>query len=125
MIKILKYKSVSMDTQTIIRENGEIDVIPCPWAEVDDITEDGKSQVVRGSTRVMPDGNTSFRPFNRTGKQVHYDYKTRYTTVQVCKNVVVVKMKVPRNLCKPDMLTIMDKEYDKLMDYFNDSTLVN
>ena len=121
----LKSERVCLQTETVYLKDGEIAVYPCSFEETDDITIGGHEVVIRGTTRLSPNGRAKFRPYAKTGVERHYDYKTKYTRVRFCKHDVVMEMRVPKNLGKGDMLRIMDHEFAGVNDFLNKTIIFN
>jgi len=105
-----------IETQTMYRENGEINIYPCSFEENHFIVADGNRVSQKGRMVTQDDGTSKFHPYAvGSGSRYNNLYHSAHGTVRETKNDVVFQLRFHKRLGKGLIMDLLRKEVKEMV----------
>lgn len=117
-----KLNTIFLETQTIFRKGGDISIYPheCELGSGKEVTDEEIRY--RGSISVKPDGTTSIRAYQQTGRHAFETlFCTKFTKVKLTSKQLFVDTKMPKGLGKEKIAALLAEELQQIVAYLNTS----
>ena len=93
--------TISIETQTVFNENGNINIFPCAFEENPHLVRHGDRASQKGRMVTEDDGTSRFRPYaHDSGSRYNTLFQTAHGTVKETLNDVIIQLRFPKRLGK-------------------------
>ena len=116
-------ETVSIETQTIYAENGNVDVYPCAFVECPHMVMNGNSVYQKGRMVTEDDGTSHFRPYaTDSGSRYNTLQRTAHGTVKETKSDYIFMIRFPKKLGLACIAALLQMEQEEQEIFFNELT---
>ena len=114
-------EEVSIETQTIYAENGNMDVYPCAFVECPHMVMNGNSVYQKGRMVTEDDGTSHFRPYaTDSGSRYNTLHRTAHGEVKETKGDYIFTLRFPKKLGKAYIADILGEEQTQQKNFFDE-----
>lgn len=111
--QIIFTETVCMETQTVYRENGQVETYPCDFERGQHIVHGATCVSQKGRMKTNDDGTSSFRPYRKnTGSRYRKLWEQPYGCLKMSKTKLVLNVCVP--LDKADAIQQLEDDAEML-----------
>lgn len=100
-MKKIFIEDIGMETQTLFKKDGSIDINPCSFELGQHILSGASIASMKGRMVVEDSGASRFRPFaTGTGSRYHLLYRSDFGVIKVTRNDLIFVQRLPKKLGK-------------------------
>ena len=106
--------TISIETQTVFNENGNINIFPCAFEENPHMVRHGDRASQKGRMVTEDNGTSRFRPYaHDSGSRYNTLFQTAHGMVKETQSDVIVQLRFPKRLGKSLIESMLREEQEE------------